>query len=334
MNVIRRATTLIEGMLDEDDGGLLEKLRAIDEMPKSLNIETPVAPAITVDLPKLTEVPVTPPVPTLSAEEIKQFQIVRKKHIDELMAIECWPVAVPDFLMAQDASVDDQINRANCVLDMMIDLPKLEGLTFLDFGCGDGWIAQEVMKRGVAESMGYDIKLNSNWQNLTGAKYTHIYNELKRNYYDVIMLYDVLDHCEDPLALMGQVKNILKRDGVVYVRCHPWTSKHASHLYKQGMNKAYMHLFLTYEEIHDIIGKDPMFTRIEKAPIEAYHWWFNEFDIKKERAVKDPVSDFFHVPSFKELLANEQKIPMDKIDEFLKNMEIQFLDFKLTPKKV
>jgi len=45
------------------------------------------------------------------------------------------------------------------------------------------------------------------------------------------------------------------------------------------------------------------------------------------------VNGFFHVPAFKELLANEQQIPMKDIDNFLRLMEIQFVDFCLVPKK-
>jgi hypothetical protein len=44
----------------------------------------------------------------------------------------------------------------------------------------------------------------------------------------------------------------------------------------------------------------------------------------------EPVSEFFRVPAFKELLANEQQIPLGEIDEFLKRMEIQFVDVVLS----
>lgn len=319
LNVIKRAVSLIENMLDVDDEGLLEQLTA--------DVLQPVA-AKPVDVhPEVNK-----KIPSMSDQEWNKFLIARKKHIQDLLAIDVWPQAVPSFLIAEDSSETDQINRANAVLDMMVDRP-LENVHFLDFGCGEGWIAKQVINRGVATSTGYDIKLNKNWANLTGATYTHIYNELKRSFYDVVMLYDVLDHCEDPELLMTQVKNVLKKDGVVYVRCHPWTSKHASHLYKSGVNKAYLHLFLTYDEIVTEVGQTPMFTRIEKKPIEAYHWWFHEFEIKKERFIKEPVSDFFFVPSFKELIANEQQIPMSEIDEFLTLLQIQFVDYCLVPKK-
>jgi SAM-dependent methyltransferase len=336
LNVIKRAVSLIEGMLDNDDGGLLESL-----MPQ--NIQEVVA---TAAAQAVAQVVANKPIfqqPTNQVEQPVQVQqepkpvseaakLARKKHIGDLMAIDCWPEAVPQFLVAKDASFEDQVNRANAVLDMLLDR-HVTGLNFLDFGCGEGWIAQQILKRGAIESIGYDIKQYDSWSNLKDVKFTTNFNDLKPNYFDVIFLYDVLDHCEDPVFLMSQVQNLIKPSGVVYVRCHPWTSKHATHLYKQGLNKAHVHLFMSYDELKELIQQDPNFTRMEKSPVDAYHWWFNNFDIKKEREVKEPVNGFFHVPAFKELLANEQQIPMKDIDNFLRLMEIQFVDFCLVPKK-
>jgi 2-polyprenyl-3-methyl-5-hydroxy-6-metoxy-1,4-benzoquinol methylase len=327
LNVIKRAVSFIEGMLDNDDGGLLESLSGIAQP----QLPQPVAAPVPQPAPAPVQVS-QPVVAQPNNAEAMAFKAARQKHIGDLMAIDCWPEAVPQFLVAKDASAEDQANRANAVLDMLLDR-RVEGLTFLDFGCGDGWIAGEVLKRGVTESVGYDVKESSIWPTIKGPKFTSNFNDLQPGYYDVIFLYDVLDHCEDPVFLMSQIQNLIKPTGTVYVRCHPWTSKHATHLYKQGINKAYLHLFLTYEEIKELINQDPVFTRAEKKPLEAYHWWFNNFTIKKERSVKEPVNGFFHVPSFKELLANEQQIPMNEIDNFVNGLDVQFVDFCLVPKK-
>lgn len=347
LNVIKRAVAFIEAGLENKDGGLLELLTA--EAP-------PVVPAVKADPPQVVRPvrrpepqpvqepqpqPVQPPQPvqeppkakaTLITVSDEQMKAARKKHIGDLMGIDCWPEAVPSFLVAKDTSDEDQVNRANAVLDMMLDR-NVEHLNFLDFGCGDGWIARQATKRGVKEAFGYDIKHSDNWAKMTGAKFTINFSELPVNFFDVVMLYDVLDHTEDPMGVMAQVRHVMKKDGSIYVRCHPWTSKHATHMYKQGINKAYLHMFLQYDEIMELIGQQPMFTRMEKNAMEAYRWWFHEFDIKKERIVPEPVSDFFHVPAFKELLANEQQIPMAEIDDFLKRMEIQFIDYVLTQKQ-
>jgi SAM-dependent methyltransferase len=337
LSVIKRAVSYIESMLDNDDGGLMEQL-VMPAQPVAIEAKAPVAltgPAPVVQQvvpPVIQEEPPVAEVKGPTPEEVKAFEAARKKHISDLMAIDCWPEAVPAFLVAKDASTEDQVNRANAVLDMMLD-KNVEGTNFLDFGCGEGWIAQEALKRGVVESVGYDKEKHETWAKLKGVKTTNDYASLKRGHFDVVMLYDVLDHAHDPMEVMAQVKHVLKKDGSVYVRCHPWTSKHATHLYKQGVNKAYLHLFLRNLEIGDMINADVMFTREEKNAMEAYHWWFNNYEIKKERFVREPVGEFFFVPAFKELLANEQQIPVSEIDNFLKLMEVQFIDYVLTPKK-
>jgi len=263
--------------------------------------------------------------PALSPEQIE----ARKQHIEDLMSIDCWPPAIEDYLVA-DVTKEDQINRANCVLDWMIDRP-VEGLDFLDFGTGDGWIARQALTRGVNSSTGYDVEESPNWATIDEVKFTTNAEELGAGSYDVIMLYDVLDHCQDPVGVMQQVKGLLKFGGVVFIRCHPWTSKHATHAYKQGLNKAYVHLFMTWDEMNVVLGEEkPMFTRVEKNPLEAYRWWFHEFNIVKERIVKgEPISQFFLVESFKELIAQEQELNEDQIKDFFKDMEMDFVDYIL-----
>jgi len=318
LNVIKRAISIIEGILDNDDGGLLEKL------------SSPTIKADPIIVPKLELKKESPPVITgPSPEEIQQWKEARKKHIESLMAIDCWIPSIPQQNIIVPTEKDN-ILRANAVLDMMMD-KSLAGMYFLDFGCGEGWVAKQALSRGVIESVGYDIIGNENWNKIEKVRFETDFHKLPKQYFDVVFLYDVLDHCLDPLELMGQIKEVIKPNGSIHVRCHPWTSIHGTHLYKQGINKAYFHLFLKYEEIEELIGQKPMFTREEKNPLEAYHWWFSSFQIRKENLVRNTVSDFFHVPAFKDLLANEQKI--DNIDAFLKTMEISFVDFVLGDKK-
>lgn len=274
--------------------------------------------------------PTSEPEPVVELPPDEEAIRARHKHVQDLMTIDCWPPAVEEYLVA-DVSKEDQINRANSVLDWLVDRP-IEGMDFLDFGTGDGWIARQALTRGVHSSTGYDIKESPNWANIEGVEFTSDFDRLKDNSYDVIMLYDVLDHCEDPVGVMEQVKSLLKfGSGVVYVRCHPWTSKHATHAYKQGLNKAFIHLFLTWDEIDNILGEEePMFTRVEKNPIEAYRWWFHEFTVVKERLVKgEPISKFFLVESFKDLIVSEQQLGEDRIDGFFKDMEVEFIDYVL-----
>lgn len=332
LNVIKRAVTYIEGMLDADDGGLLEQMMAppqpvpqpVVQVPP-LNIHTP-AHDTKIDLPVLQVAPIEPP-------PDKNHEIARKNHVADLLSIDCWPEAVLQSIADKPPTRQDQTHRAKAVLDSMLDR-TVEGLKFLDYGCGEGWVVQEICSRGVAEAWGFDPEPSESWGELGKVSMTNYREKLPTgNYFDIIMLHDVLDHCKDPVEVMGHVRSLLKHGGTVYVKCHPWTSKHATHAFKQGLNKAYIHLFLNWDEIKAATGQEPKFTRPEKNAVEAYHWWFKAFDIKRERFIREPVSDFFQVPAFKELLANEQQIPLAGIDDFLKLMEIQFVNYVLTPKK-
>lgn len=251
----------------------------------------------------------------------------RLKHIRALMSIDCWPEAMDVSDIAEE-SVEQQQDRARIILDTVLD-ESLEGKNFLDFGCGDGWMVHDACRRG-ANAVGYDIKASSNWNEL----FTNDIDSLRPNSFDVVFMYDVLDHCvniDDPTIVMERVKKLLKKNGVVYIRCHPWVSKHATHLCKQGLNKAYIHLFLRWDEF-EYLGYKPMATRMETDPLKAYHWWFRNFKIVEERIHKEPVSDFFFVPSFKQLVIEEQKLDGDRRDAFFSDMQYQFIDFRLINK--
>jgi len=299
--VIRRAVNFIEDLLDNDK---------IDLEEFALS---PKAVAEVVE-------------PTVSKQDRQKE--ARQKHIRELMAIGDWPEAIDKHLEAT-ATQEDQINRANAVLDTMISR-STDGINFLDFGCGDGWMAKQMLLRKVCTSTGFDLITSDCWNQNDGVHFCSAFRELKKSHYDMIMLYDVLDHCEDPLLIMKQVRSLLAEDGVVYIRCHPWTAKHASHLYKDGLNKAYIHLFLTWDEIIDE-GHTPLFTRMEKNPLEAYQWWFksSEFNVVSSYYHKSEVHPFFQQKAFQELLACEQQLDDKTFPQFMESMELEFADYEL-----
>jgi len=251
----------------------------------------------------------------------------RKTHIDSLMGIDCWPEAVNEDFVADD-NAEAQAERAHVILDSILD-ESLEGKSILDYGCGAGYLVEEAINRG-ARAIGYDIESHERWG---GNCVTDISN-LKPGSFDIILLYDVLDHCVnviDPSDIMKSLKRLLKKDGKVYIRCHPWTSKTATHLYKLGINKAYLHLFLKWDEF-DYLGVKPIPTRMEKNPLVAYRWWFRDYNILSERIFREPVSPFFFEPSFKQLVIDEQQLEGIEQEDFFKRLDVQYVDYKLTPK--
>jgi SAM-dependent methyltransferase len=297
LEVIRKAVSLIEETLGEET---IEIEEFVEQTP--------------------------PPKAIVEDAAVTGHRAARKKHIGDLMAIDCWPPAVHECLVGKQASPKDQMNRATAVLQMMVNR-SMKDLDVLDFGCGEGWVSNEMVLRGAKHVTGYDIVRSETWVNFPQVEFVTEAGLLKQ--YDMIFLIDVLDHCANPMAVMNSVRAMLKPEGTVFVRCHPWTSKHASHLFKQGLNKSYIHLFLTEEEIKGL-GYEPIFTRPDLNPFVSYKTWFEKFKVERERRLDEPLHDFFKVPAFVELLASEQRLPKNRIESFLTDMETNFVDYQLS----
>ena len=187
LNVIRRAVSLLEAELD-CDGDTLERL-----------IDQPETQAKSV-APQLKE---TENIEPVSIPVVQQTNEAREKHIQDLLAIDCWPEAVPEVLLASPTD-KDQKNRASAVMDMVLDR-SIEKLNFLDYGCGDGWITQEAKRRGAENAVGFDLVKSEKWKELIGPSFVHSLGALEPNFFDVVFLYDVLDHCMDAEFLMDTI---------------------------------------------------------------------------------------------------------------------------------
>lgn len=310
--VIERASARVKELLNEEDGGLFEKL-----------LQEPSIPMVREEGPaKLVRTPLK----MSDIQEAKPLPKPKSRPKREVLDINNWPEAIPVYL--EKPSDEDQTKRAIMVLDKILD-QSMEDKNFLDYGCGEGWVTQQAVYRGAKKVVGYDIVSHHTWSKFKGAVFTNNL-QTEKELFDVVFLYDVLDHCEDPIGVMEDIKSRLSTNGKVYVRCHPWTSRHGMHLFKIGLNKAYLHLFLNWDELVQASGQQPWFTRPEKNPIEAYHWWFHQFRIVKEVPIKDLVPDFFKNQKMKELIAERQQMPFEDVNQFLDLMEVSFVDYVLT----
>ena len=202
-----------------------------------------------------------------------------------------WPEAVPEDLLCDSMNEDDLIARSESILDATID-SSLEGLNFLDFGCGAGYTARQAALRGVKKSVGYDIRRDDAW-NDHGAIMTDVIDELDRRSFDVILVHDVLDRCERPLEVLRQVYDLLAPGGVVYVRCHPWSSRTGGHLYKQ-INKAYAHLAVN-DDVMRRLGIEVEPIRRVLRPLRTYKELFTQagFKIRHEDQKTEAIENFF-----------------------------------------
>lgn len=240
-----------------------------------------------------------------------------------------WPEAVPDFLISKPGPAGI-IKKARAALDAC-DITDLEGRHFLDFGCGDGSVVKEAISRRASTVTGFDIVEDNAWNSYSSVNnllLTSNFEDLKKGFYDTILLFDVLDHSSDPTLILNQVRDLVSNDGQVRVRCHPYTSRHANHVWKT-FNKAYCHLFLTPEQLaeHDPL---PVLKMTGVDPLEEYKRWFVNagFITFKEAPITCPVD--------KICTKNVPRQELKKIvnhENFMKILEIEFVDYCLVLKK-
>lgn len=242
---------------------------------------------------------------TLKQEPIKTPQEIRPEPKPETAAATFealknllnsgqWPQAAPEFLICEESD-KDKYERAEGILAYMGQ--DIKGKKLLDFGCGEGHVAQKAVELGAASAVGYDIKQvgGLTWESQTGNCLITVDIEKAKagGPYDLILLYDVLDHSEDPVGILATVKEMLTPEGRIYVRCHPIASRHATHLYKK-INKAYIHLVFTDEELKEL-GYENDIKQRTYFPHNDNNRWFGAAKLKaiSHDCVRSDIDAFF-----------------------------------------
>lgn len=247
------------------------------------------------------------------------------KFIKEKLESNDWPIAT-EFINTDDEA---ETQKSNNILELLVT-EYLQGVKFLDFGCGKGFTTNISSHKGTKLSVGYDIKSNWNFSNTNKLIYTTDWELVKsQGPYDVILLYDVMDHLEgDIIGTLKNIKDVMVPNGKVYIRNHPWSSVHGAHLHTQ-INKAFLHLVLDEVELTRIGGFHYNFVHKLKNPIQHYREWIARSGllVKDETIITESVDSFF--------TKNENLILLEKIkhqwghDNPIKDMEIMFVDYVL-----
>lgn len=243
---------------------------------------------------------------------------------------EAWPEAIDSKAIINPQSQSEQKYRAVQVISMIKE--RLIGKKVLDFGCGNGYVAVEASYTS-AQVVGYDIQEDPWWSPQSHkVKFTTVKQEMIDNGpYDLIILYDVLDHVVGASVedIISSLPSMLAPEGTIFIRTHPWTSRTGGHLYETH-NKAYLHLALTPDELaQEGILLEPN-SRIVR-PMAAYELWFRQAGLSvKERKLKTSVVEpFFQA----DILDRIIKINWGgKVDHSTarKIMSNHFIDYKLT----
>lgn len=208
---------------------------------------------------------------------------------------EDWPVAVDQDLIVPETGEPERIYRALQIKEL-IGIPTDDQIV-LDCGCGEGFVAQELANTAT-KVVGYDLKV-TDWE--SRAKDNLIFTTEKQKVessgpFNLIILYDVLDHleAEDPPSFLTWLASLLAPEGKVFVRTHPWTSRHGGHLY-DTVNKAFVHLTMTTDELvtAGLHLKEPNIRVVR--PMAAYEAWFKKAGLSThdKRVKTTEVEPFF-----------------------------------------
>lgn len=211
-----------------------------------------------------------------------------------------WPQAVEPALICDPNNETEKIERSKGIIEVYLD-DSIKDKKILDFGCGEGHLISSSAEFGPKMVVGYDVNQNKTWAgfNLNDSqKLTTTWEEVVANApYDYVIAFDVLDHLENetPINCLKKIKSVMNTNSKLYVRFHPYTSRHATHLY-QGLNKAFVHLFMTEDEIKQQYP-DLKPTKCEKItrPLATYEKYIQEagFKVLNRREVTENVEDFF-----------------------------------------
>jgi len=240
-----------------------------------------------------------------------------------------WPRAVDPALITDQNDEDSLQYRALQILSIMPI--SIKDLNVLDIGCGTGHLAVE-MSYQAKSVVAYDVdtKAYGDFSQSTNLTFAQDIEQVQQNGpYDFIVMYDVLDHAKgDPLDLLKTAQQLIKQDGTIFLRTHPWVSNTGGHLY-ETMNYGFLHLYLTPYEMSKLGYKLPYNIKATR-PMAMYEDWINRAGLKIEsRTIKaQPINDFFK----KEAVINRiiqvtwaDKIQPDQALKILKNDTIDYV---------
>lgn len=205
------------------------------------------------------------------------------RNILEMLASEDWPSAIPSCFICDPNNEQEKLNRGKSIIENFIQ-EDLNGLKLLDFGCGEGHITEASKAYQPDLTIGYDIRKKGSldWNKDLTIDWKDVQNN---GPYDIIIAHDVIDHLENitPHTMLKNLKEVLSSSGKIYLKCHPFMSRHAHHYY-HVINKAYIHLILNENE-KKTIGLQPI-KKLEKSYknyiFDAGLNIVNELQIKKE----------------------------------------------------
>ena len=130
---------------------------------------------------------------------------------------------------------------------------------------------------------------------------------------------------------MKKIKSITNKNGSVYIRFHPITSRCATHSYHK-LNKAFVHLVLNHDQLIQLLPNEEDYipNNGSSKPLKSYEEYIREsgFIIESRNEITEKPEDFFKNPNIAKIIQN--KTGFNEFPEF--QMSLNFVDYKLINK--
>jgi SAM-dependent methyltransferase len=114
---------------------------------------------------------------------------------------------------------------------------ELEGKVVVDFGCGEGLEAIRIAQNGAARVIGVDMQeklLATARENARGCRVGDCceFTKSTGEKCDVVISIDSFEHFENPAAILGVMRDLLKPDGYVWASFGPtWYHPYGGHVF-------------------------------------------------------------------------------------------------------
>ncbi|VVB50509.1 Ubiquinone biosynthesis O-methyltransferase [uncultured archaeon] len=127
-----------------------------------------------------------------------------------------------------------ELARAKALKLILGGVPVAKGWQVLDFGCGDGYIAQEIMGGKDVSLTCFDVNLSEAQIHTLSklAENIRFVNHppyLKNRQYDLILMLDVVEHNGDDKKLLADIKHNLSHNGYVIITVPAFQFLFSSH---------------------------------------------------------------------------------------------------------
>lgn len=237
-----------------------------------------------------------PASPEGKTERLKEFTELRM-----LLRSEEWPAAVEE-----ENILDNDHGRVKALATLHTLVKNdMDGLKILDLNSEDGLCCISAVEDFSArKAVGYNPsqKMDEGREGYLSpvsrddVTLTNQWSVVEENGpYDIIFANDILDHSNDFDKTLENVQKLRSQVSRIFIRCHPWVSRHGAHLHTQ-INKAYVHLVFSPDELQNMGYTTRRFTHRLLDPVASYKRLFQKLglSVMKQEAIRSTVEPFFY----------------------------------------